>query len=472
MSTHLPEGTLFAGRYRLIRCIATGGMGAVYEAIHLETDRRRALKVMHPHLFQSDDMRERFKREARIAAQIESEHIVDVSDAGIDETTRMPFMVMELLRGEDLQQRLKRLGPRPPDEVVTHLQQAALALDKTHANGIVHRDLKPENLFLTQREDGTPRVKILDFGIAKVVREGGTQAGATQNLGTPIYMAPEQFRLGSKHTPAADIFALGMVAFTLLVGRAYWSREMQAAGDVLALVLAVAQGPQQPARQRAAARGVMLPAAFDGWFAKITAPNPADRFLRASEAMSALAEVLLAAPSVNAEETPALPVVPTPPPRSITSPEVSAAAPPTPTPPPPALEVPTTALLPRTPEAPTATSAAVTLVQAKRSKMPLMPVAVVLALGALGAGGWLTLRSRAETPAPSPATTTSVAPLAETATPPAISTPPAASVAPPRASATASAAAPVVKVDKPSVKPVATAKKPAASKNSSLLGQE
>src|SRR5512132_1995102 len=174
MSAKLEEGSVFAGRYRVVRCLAEGGMGAVYEVIHLETDRRRALKVMHPHLFQSEEMRERFKREARIAAHVDSEYIVDVSDAGVDYATRMPFLVMELLRGEELGDRLKRMGRLPPEEVVLYMQQAAWALDRTHAASIVHRDLKPANLFLTTREDGTPRIKILDFGVAKLVAESST----------------------------------------------------------------------------------------------------------------------------------------------------------------------------------------------------------------------------------------------------------------------------------------------------------
>jgi len=192
MSTSLQEGAVFAGRYRILHCIAAGGMGAVYEVIHLETERRRALKVMLPHILQSDDLRERFKQEARVAAHIDSDYIVEVFDAGIDEATRMPFMVMELLRGEELGKRLKRLGRLAPADVVTYLQQTALALDKTHRASIVHRDLKPENLFLTERDDGPPRVKVLDFGVAKVVAETAS-AGATQSIGTPLYMAPEQF---------------------------------------------------------------------------------------------------------------------------------------------------------------------------------------------------------------------------------------------------------------------------------------
>ena len=292
MSVSLADGTVFAGRYRLVRCIASGGMGAVYEAVHLETQRRRALKVMHPHLFGSEEMRERFKLEARIAAQVESEFIVDVSDAGVDEATRMPFLVMELLRGEELGDRLKRVGRLPPHEVVSHLQQAAWALDRTHAASIVHRDLKPANLFLTQREDGSLRIKILDFGVAKLIAEGATSAGATRSLGTPLYMAPEQFRTGAGLTGAADIYALGMMAYTLLVGEAYWHAEARGSGNVIAFALAAALGPMEPATRRAASRGVMLPPTFDAWFARVAAVNPADRHPTASEAVRTLAEVL------------------------------------------------------------------------------------------------------------------------------------------------------------------------------------
>lgn len=258
----------------------------------METERRRALKVMHAHLFHSDEMRERFQREAKIAAQIESEHIADVLDAGVDEATKMPFLVMELLRGEDLQERIKRLGPRPTTEVLTCLRQVSTALDKTHNHGIVHRDLKPQNLFLTYREDGSPRIKILDFGIAKLVRDGSTEAGVTQNLGTPIYMAPEQFRVGVKLTRATDIYSLGMVAYTLLVGHAYWSKEAGASADVLALVLVAMQGPRESATSRARSHNVTLPNGFDGWFAKVTALDPSLRFQSASEAVNALSDVL------------------------------------------------------------------------------------------------------------------------------------------------------------------------------------
>ncbi|MCK6591229.1 MAG: serine/threonine protein kinase, partial [Polyangiaceae bacterium] len=288
----LPEGTLFAQRYRIVQRIAQGGMGAVYEVIHVETDRRRALKLMLPSFLQNEDMRRRFRQEARVAARIESEYIVDVLDAGVDDATQMPFLVMEFLNGEELEKRLLRTGRFEPYEVVTYLQQSALALDKTHKAAIVHRDLKPANLFLTEREDGSPRIKILDFGIAKLVAEGGTGGPATQILGTPLYMAPEQFQLGRKITPASDIFALGMIAYTLLSGRAYWQDEVAIANNPYALIGVVMHGPKELPTVRAARHGVNLPADFDAWFQQATALDPEERFHSASSAVVALGAVI------------------------------------------------------------------------------------------------------------------------------------------------------------------------------------
>ncbi|WP_437752491.1 protein kinase domain-containing protein [Sorangium sp. So ce1389] len=302
MSFALAEGAVFAGRYRLGRVIGVGGMGAVYEAVHLETNRRRALKIMHPTLFESPNLRERFQREAKIAADVESEFIVEVFDAGIDEQTRMPFLVMELLRGEDLDHRIERLGRLSAHEVVTYLHQAALALDRTHKAAIVHRDLKPENIFLTQREDGQPRVKILDFGIAKLVAETSSAGRATHGVGTPIYMAPEQFD-GSALSGATDVYALGLVAYTLLVGASYWVKE-ERTGNLLAILAAASRGKPEPASARAAASGVALPPAFDAWFDRATAMRPEERFQVATHAVRALAEALEVAPPPSAARPP------------------------------------------------------------------------------------------------------------------------------------------------------------------------
>ncbi len=286
----LAEGSLFAGRYRVVRCIAAGGMGAVYEVIHPETERRRALKVMHPHLVQSQDLRERFKREAKVASQIDSEFIVDVFDAGIDDATQMPFLVMELLRGEELGDRLTREGRLPPYEAIDFLWQTALALDKTHRASIVHRDLKPENLFLTLREDGSRRIKVLDFGVAKFVAETGAADGGTRALGTPLYMAPEQFR-GEPVSAATDVYALGMMAYTLLVGTRYWEAESRTAPNIVAFALKAQLGAVESASARAQQHGVTLPPGFDAWFARVTATDPKTRVAVATEAIRALGAV-------------------------------------------------------------------------------------------------------------------------------------------------------------------------------------
>ncbi len=142
-------------------------MGAVYEVVDEKTDSRRALKVMLPSVVREPTLRARFALEARVIGNVESDHVVRVLDAGIDEGSGTPFLVMDLLRGDDLGSLLEKRGALSSGEVVVYLHQAALALDKTHAADVVHRDLKPENLFVTYRDDGSPCVKIIDFGIAR-----------------------------------------------------------------------------------------------------------------------------------------------------------------------------------------------------------------------------------------------------------------------------------------------------------------
>ena len=287
----LASESLFAGRYRVVRRIAAGGMGAVFEVIHVETQRRRALKVMLPELLANQQLRERFQMEARITANVDTEYIVDVFDAGIDEATGMPFLVMELLNGEDLAKAQEKTGPLAPLQVVTYLRQVASALDKTHAAGIIHRDLKPENLFLTHREDGTPRVKILDFGISKVVTEAKTGANTTRGLGTPLYMAPEQV-LAQTMSPATDLYALGLIAYTLLVGVPYWQFEADTFDSAIAFVVHTSKGTTDSAVNRAAQAGQFFPAAFEAWFRRATHLDPTKRFRSASEQVSELAAVL------------------------------------------------------------------------------------------------------------------------------------------------------------------------------------
>jgi serine/threonine-protein kinase len=287
----LVPGTVFHDRYDVVRCIRAGGMGAVYEVSDRGTGRRRALKTMLPNLLGDADSRARFELEARVTAEVDSVHLVEVLDAGVDDATAMPFLVMELLKGEDLGSMLSRKGKLAPTEVVAFLHQAALGLDRTHAAGIVHRDLKPENLFVTRRDDGSPHVKILDFGVAKVV-VSATEARTTRSVGTPVYMAPEQIRGEGDIGPRADLYALGHIAYTLLTGRTYYADVVGSSGGIYAVLLAVVEGAREPASVRAAREGVELPPAIDAWFESATAAIPSDRFDHASAMIDELALAL------------------------------------------------------------------------------------------------------------------------------------------------------------------------------------
>ena len=295
----LKPGTVFAQHYEVVRVLSAGGMGVVYEVLHRDTKRRRALKIMLPHVVTDPDMRKRFALEAVVTADIESEHLVEVFDAGIDGDSDCPYLVMELLRGEDLGAKLRRNERLSPPELVALLDQAARALEKTHAAGIVHRDLKPENLFLTRRDDGSPRLKILDFGIAKVLRStSGDPKSTTKTFGTPYYMAREQITGEAQLIgPASDTYALAHIAYALLVGVPYFDDEASAsAGNMLSLLLAVGKGPQEPAAKRAAKRGVDLPPEFDAWFDRATRADPRKRYGSARDLVAALGQVLSGLP--------------------------------------------------------------------------------------------------------------------------------------------------------------------------------
>jgi serine/threonine-protein kinase len=317
----LSPGQIFHGRYEIVRCLRAGGMGAVYECIHLKTRKRRALKVMLPQILANSAMRDRFELEARVTAEIESEHIVETFDAGVDEATGAPFLVMELLRGEDLASVLKRRGALPASEVIVLLAQAGLALDKTHAAGIVHRDLKPDNLYVTTRDDGSPRLKILDFGIAKVVADVNQTVQQTATIGTPLYMSQEQILGDGTIGPRSDVYALGHIAFALLTGAAYWADEQRASPSLYVFLGTVMAGALEPAAARAARRGVALTPAFDAWFARATARSASDRFEGASVLVRELASVL----EVAAPRAASLPAVPTDSLGSVAAPEVPAA---------------------------------------------------------------------------------------------------------------------------------------------------
>jgi len=228
------ETLLAGGRYRLVRRIACGGVASVYEAVVPALGKRVAVKLMDPRFLGSREVVERFRLEARAASAIESEHIVDVHDVGEDERLGL-YMVMELLQGEDLRRRLAREGRLAPDVAAAIALQAAWALGKAHAAGVVHRDLKPENLFLVERTVPGVFVKLLDFGIAKLVRrvqaDALTAHGST--LGTPQYMSPEQIQAAPDVDHRTDVWSLGAVLFEALAGRPAYQEKATFAETML-----------------------------------------------------------------------------------------------------------------------------------------------------------------------------------------------------------------------------------------------
>ncbi|WP_170319903.1 protein kinase domain-containing protein [Polyangium spumosum] len=220
-------GDVLAGKYRVERVLGMGGMGVVVAATHLELRDERAIKLVRPELTHPQII-ERFLREARAVVKLRSEHVAQVYDIG-RLPSGAPFMVMELLHGDDLSALLKKQGALPVHEAALYVMQACDALSEAHGRGIVHRDLKPANLFLTHREDGSPCIKVLDFGVSKYVPEDGesTEMEMTSNgdiMGSPLYMAPEQMRAAREVDARADIWALGAILYKLVTGKAPFQR--------------------------------------------------------------------------------------------------------------------------------------------------------------------------------------------------------------------------------------------------------
>ncbi|HEY3819990.1 MAG TPA: protein kinase [Polyangiaceae bacterium] len=214
-------GDIVSGKYRVERTIGSGGMGVVVAARHLALDEPVALKFLLSHQSGNREVVERLMREARATFRLRSPHSVRVHDVGELPEGHL-YIVMELLEGRDLRAELDARGPLPPAEVVSHALDACEALSEAHALGIVHRDLKPGNLFLTRGLQGRPIVKVLDFGMSKLdplFGESGPLTVPETALGTPRYMAPEQWKSASNVDLTADIWALGVVLYELLTGK-------------------------------------------------------------------------------------------------------------------------------------------------------------------------------------------------------------------------------------------------------------
>jgi serine/threonine-protein kinase len=217
-------GDVVEGKYRLERIIGIGGMGAVVEAWHVALEEPVAIKFLLPERGASKKARARFEREARASFKIRSEHVARVLDVGLLGET-MPYMVMEYLRGRNLAQLLLKRGPFEASTAVGYVLQACEAVAEAHALGIVHRDLKPENLFLTYRADGSPCIKVLDFGLAKVSQHRGSLTTVNRGMGTPRYMSPEQWLSARDVGPTTDIWSFGVTLFELITGKPPFDSE-------------------------------------------------------------------------------------------------------------------------------------------------------------------------------------------------------------------------------------------------------
>jgi serine/threonine-protein kinase len=282
-------GQILNGKYRLLRLLGQGGMGAVYEAQHVDTGRRLAVKVIHRELI-NDAILARFEREARAAGAIETQHIAEVIDAGKDAASGTPYLVMEYLEGEDLQHLLERLGPLPPDLALRIAAQACLGLAKAHEASVVHRDIKPGNIFLARREEGEIIVKIVDFGIAKIKAAQlgqGEGTGLTRTgtiVGTPLYMSPEQARGLREIDHRTDVWSLGVVLYHALAGHPP-HEEALSFGDLIAAILGKPARPLQEAAP-------WVPAEVAAVVQRAMAPEPGDRFPTMMEMHAALKALL------------------------------------------------------------------------------------------------------------------------------------------------------------------------------------
>jgi serine/threonine-protein kinase len=273
--------TIIGRRFRLGAAIGQGGMSAVFRARDQRLERDVAFKILTPELACSRELVTRFVNEARTLARLDCPHVVRVLDAGVTnepDTAPLPYMVLELLHGEDLRTQCER-GPLAVERALSFVLEACEGLAAAHAEGVIHRDLKPENLFLCVQPDGTELVKILDFGIARSVSASPTLTLSGEGMGSPGYMSPEQLRDASAADERSDIWSLGVVLYELLAGKP----PFQAATpfDLCAQILAGKY-------RRLEARRPDLPSGLVSVLERCLAVEPAERYQNVVELATAL----------------------------------------------------------------------------------------------------------------------------------------------------------------------------------------
>lgn len=300
-------GDVVMDRYRIDRFVGSGGMAHVLGARHLTLGNEVAIKVLEPALANDLEARERFAREARAMASLASKHTVRVFDVGAL-PSGLPFMVMELLEGRDLNRELAERGPLPLIEACGHIDQACEAVAEAHAAGIVHRDLKPHNLFLTKVK-GKPFIRVLDFGIARTIKGGAVPKLETITrlgdvVGTLHYMAPEQIRNSAAVEPRSDVWSLGACLYKLITGFPPFPQQGEA--PLMAAILTQAPKPIGEYRKD-------VPAVLSSVIMRCLRKPVEERFPTAIELRKALAEaVALMATGEYVEKTEMMPKLPDP----------------------------------------------------------------------------------------------------------------------------------------------------------------
>jgi Protein kinase domain len=276
-------GTL-VGAYRVLQKVGEGGMGGVWLVEHTVLGRRAAIKMLHPVYSARPEIVTRFFNEARAATAISDPGIVQIFDFG-HHVDGAAYIVMEFLDGEPLDRRLARVGRLPVADALRLMRQVANSVGTAHARGIVHRDLKPENIFLVRDSEaaGGERAKIVDFGIAKLLGEQNIKTQTSTVIGTPTYMSPEQCRGVGQIDQRSDVYALGCVLFTLVVGRPPFDSE--GAGEILAMHL---REPAPAPSQRVPG----IPPDVDGLVLRCMEKDPARRFSSGTELGTAITAVL------------------------------------------------------------------------------------------------------------------------------------------------------------------------------------
>jgi serine/threonine protein kinase len=281
-------GQIIADLYRLEEPLGRGAMGRIWRAKHLRLESRVAIKFLEPELSEDPESYARFLREARAAAAVRSAHVVQIFDCGIDSGN--PYISMELLDGESLDKRLFARSVLTDAELVKVFGEVARAVDTAHEFGVIHRDLKPGNIFIVRERD-FEFIKVLDFGVAKLMNPGGdvdsaAGTGTGTMLGTPYYMSPEQVRGSRSLDRRTDLWSLAVIAFECLTGRLPFRSDSM--GDLVVQICTTT--PPRPSEL------ADVPPGFDAWFSRGTRKEPDGRFATAGEMAEALGELLTNAP--------------------------------------------------------------------------------------------------------------------------------------------------------------------------------